>query len=67
MQGYAAKALEAGNEDDARKFLEKKVSLLSKQPGLSEAYEIARTNAARMREMHDKLVEDIRELESEEI
>jgi phage shock protein A len=64
MQRYAAKALEAGNEDDARKFLEKKVSLLSKQPGLSEAYEIARTNAARMREMHDKLVEDIRELES---
>ena len=27
MQNYAIKALEAGNDDDARKFLEKKASL----------------------------------------
>ncbi|NLP17296.1 MAG: PspA/IM30 family protein [Clostridiales bacterium] len=64
MQKYAIKALEANNEADARKFLEKKASLASKQPGLQEAYDLAKTNATHMREMHDKLVADINELES---
>ncbi len=64
MQEYAVKALQAGNEDDARKFLEQKASLTSKQSGLQEAYDLAHTNAANMREMHDKLVADINELES---
>ena len=31
MQNYAVKALEAGNEDDARKFLERKATLSEKQ------------------------------------
>lgn len=64
MQNFAVKALEAGNEDDARKFLEKKSSLTNKQAGLQEAYNIASANASQMREMHDKLVNDINELES---
>lgn len=64
MQRFAVKALEANNEADARKFLERKASLTSKQPGLTEAHELARTNATHMREMHDKLVGDIGELES---
>lgn len=64
MQAYAVKALEAGNENDARKFLEQKASLSSKQPGLQEAYDLAHNNATHMREMHDKLVNDINELES---
>ena len=64
MQTYAVKALEAGNDHDARKFLEQKASLTSKQPGLQEAYDLAKTNAAHMRQMHDKLVNDINELES---
>lgn len=64
MQRFAVKALEANNEADARKFLEKKASLSSKQPGLQEAYELAKTNATHMRQMHDKLVGDIGELES---
>lgn len=64
MQKYAIKALEANNEADARKFLEKKASLMANQPGLAEAYELAKTNAANMRQMHDKLVADIGELES---
>lgn len=64
MQNYAVKALEAGNEDDARKFLEKKSSLANKQAGLLESYNIASANATQMREMHDKLVSDINELES---
>lgn len=64
MQNFAVKALESGNEDDARKFLEKKSSLTNKQAGLQEAYDIAKANAAQMRQMHDKLVNDINELES---
>jgi phage shock protein A len=64
MQTYAVKALEANNEADARKFLEQKASLSNKQPGLQEAYDLAHANATHMREMHDKLVDDINELEA---
>lgn len=64
MQTYAVKALEAGNEADARKFLEQKATLSTKLPGLQEAYNLAHSNATHMREMHDKLVDDINELES---
>ena len=64
MQTYAAKALSAENEADARKFLEQKVNLSAKLPDLQEAYNLAHANASHMREMHDKLVNDINELES---
>ncbi len=64
MQAYALKALEANNEADARKFLEQKASLSAKLPGLQEAYDLAHTNASHMRDMHDKLVNDIHELEA---
>lgn len=64
MQTYAIKALEAGNETDAKKFLEQKAALTNKAAGLQEAYDLAHANALHMREMHDKLVGDINELES---
>lgn len=64
MQTYAIKALEANNENDARRFLEQKASLNEKRTGLSQAYDMAHTNATNMRSMHDKLVGDINELES---
>lgn len=64
MQTYAIKALESNNEDDAKKFLEKKSTLAAKEAGLKEAYDLAAANANKMREMHDKLVADIRELEA---
>ncbi|SHN82164.1 PspA/IM30 family protein [Desulfitobacterium chlororespirans] len=64
MQSYALKALEAGNEADARKFLTHKASLQAKLVGLQEAYDLAQANAAHMRQMHDKLVSDIGGLES---
>ena len=64
MQAYAIKALEVNNEEDARKFLAEKASLTSKQAGYQEAYDLAHANATHMREMHDKLVSDINELES---
>ena len=64
MERYAVKALEASNEDDARKFLERKAVLTAKQSELQESYNLSQSNATRMREMHDKLVADIGELES---
>lgn len=64
MQTFAVKAIQAGNDDDARKFLEHKASLVAKQAGLQEAYELAKNNADHMRQMHDKLVADINELEA---
>ena len=64
MQSYAEKALTAGNEADARKFLEKKQQLVSTQTALQQSYEAAAANAAKMRQMHDKLVKDIESLES---
>jgi len=64
MERYAIKALEAGNEDDARKFLERKTQLSSQQAELQKAYDLASSNAKQMRQMHDKLVSDIHELES---
>ncbi len=64
MQTYAEKALMAGNESDARTFLEKKQSLVNTQTALQQAYDIAKNNADKMRQMHDKLVKDIQNLES---
>lgn len=64
MERYAIKALEAGNEGDARKFLEKKAALAVRQSELEAALQLAASNALQMKQMHDKLVADINELES---
>ncbi|MGN0159768.1 MAG: PspA/IM30 family protein [Lachnospiraceae bacterium] len=64
MQSYAQKAVLAGNDGDARVFLEKKQQLASKQEALQITYTAAAENAAKMRQMHDKLVGDINELNS---
>lgn len=64
MQTYAMKAIEQGNDDDARKFLEKKSQLVTKQSSLQKAYDAAEANAQKMREMHDKLVAQINEFNS---
>ena len=60
--GLAKKALQAGNEGDAKVFIAKKQQLELSGQGLVEAYEVARSNAQKMRQMHDKLVSDIEEL-----
>ena len=60
----ARKALAAGNEDDARTFLAKKQQLDARSASLRESYEAACANAAKMRQMYDKLVSDIEELNS---
>ena len=64
MQAYAEKALLAGNEADAMKFLEQKNQLTAKQASLQQAYDVAAANAMKMRQMHDKLVTDINQLDS---
>ena len=64
MQSYAEKAVLAGNDEDAKKFLMKKKELVVKQQSLSETYAVAKENSAKMRAMHDKLVSDISNLNS---
>lgn len=64
MERYAVKALKAGNEADARKFLEKKAELSNKLTELDAAYQVAASNSGQMKQMHDKLVSDIDALES---
>ncbi|MGE6260095.1 PspA/IM30 family protein [Heyndrickxia sporothermodurans] len=64
MERYAMKALEVGNEGDARKFLEKKTTLAAKLTELQTAYQLASSNSLQMKQMHDKLIADIGELES---
>ena len=61
-QGLARRALEAGNEGDARVFLAKKQELESKGQALSTTYEAAKANAQKMCDLHDKLVTDIETL-----
>ena len=64
MQSYAEKAVVAGNDADATKFLSEKAKLVAKQATLQQVYDVSAANAMKMRQMHDKLVSDIAELES---
>ncbi|MCL2605347.1 MAG: PspA/IM30 family protein [Defluviitaleaceae bacterium] len=60
----ARKALQAGNEDHARVFLNKKNELEAQGLELQKLAEAAQQNAVQMRQMHDKLVRDINQLRS---
>ena len=62
MQTYAEKALLSGNEADARTFLSKKGELNNKLISLQQTYNISKENSTKMREMHDKLIKDISQL-----
>ena len=62
MQDYAQRAVKSGNDEDARKFLAKKAQLTSKMTELKKAYDIADANSKKMKQMHDKLVAQINEL-----
>lgn len=64
MQNFAIKALETNNETDAKKFLEHKAVLSAKVVELQSSYELAHQNATQMKDLHNKLVSDINELES---
>ena len=62
MQTYAEKALLSGNEADARTFLSKKGELNNKLISIQQTYDIAKENSTKLREMHDKLIKDISQL-----
>ena len=59
----ATNALKSGNEDDARTLLAKKQKYEVQLVELKKSAELANANADKMRAMHDKLVNDISELE----
>jgi phage shock protein A len=63
FQGLAKKAADAGNDDDARTFIKKYKELESRRETLGNNRDTATANASHMRQMHDKLVEDIQSLE----
>ena len=62
LLSYAEKAVAAGNDDDAKVFLQQKAKETEKAAALKQAYELAHANAEKIRAMHDKLVEDIAQL-----
>lgn len=64
MSEYAVKAVNAGNDDDARKFLAKKAELTEKLAVLQKNLDIASANAAKMKEIHTKLENDISSLKT---
>lgn len=59
----AYNAVRSGNEDDARELLTRKQQMEEKLPALQLAYDVAHTNAIKMKQMHDKLQADIHTLE----
>ena len=64
MTEYAKKAVAAGNDGEAKQFLTKKAELTEKRTVLEQNYTLACDNSAKMRQMHDKLAEDIATLKS---
>ena len=58
----ARKALEAGDEANAKVFIKKKQSLEEVGESLQQVYDVAASNSQKMRQMHDKLVTDLNEL-----
>lgn len=64
LQRYAEKSAADGNEAGARAFLEKKAVHSEKLQQLQIAYDVAASNASQMKQLQDKLVSDIGELEA---
>lgn len=64
MMEYAKKAVAAGNDGEAKQFLARKTELTEKLGVLQQQYNICADSAAKMREMHDKLTEDITALKT---
>lgn len=60
----AQNALRAGNEDDARVIIARKQKLEETRVSLQTTYDANHASAVKMRQMHDKLTQDIEDLES---
>jgi len=63
LLNYAEKAVESGDDEDALKFLERKATQVEKQNQLQVAYESASANALSMKQMQEKIVLDMDQLE----
>ncbi len=62
MVEYAKKAIAAGNDGEAKQFLARKTELAEKVAVLQQQYDICVDSATKMRDMHDKLTQDINTL-----
>lgn len=63
LQRYAEKAVLAGNDADAKVFLSEKAAKAANLESLKGSWDLAASNAAKMREMHDKLTEQLKQVE----
>ncbi len=63
MQKYAEKAIMQGNDNDARTFLSEKSAKTTQAETLKASWDLAAANATKMREMHDKLTEQLRQVQ----
>ena len=63
LQRYAETAVLAGNDADAKVFLSEKAAKAANLESLKGAWDLAAANAAKMREMHDKLTEQLKQVE----
>lgn len=63
LQRYAEKAVLADNDADAKVFLSEKAAKAANLESLKGAWDLAAANAAKMREMHDKLTEQLKQVE----
>ncbi len=62
-RSLAKKAVDAGNDGDAKVFIKKYMDLEERRASLENNKKIAGENATYIRQIHDKLVEDIQTLE----
>lgn len=60
----AQNALKSGNEADAKTLIVRKQQLEETRTSLQATYDTAHANAEKMRQMHDKLTNDIESLET---
>ena len=64
LQSYAEMAIVAGNDDDARLFLQKKQAKEEEVAQMQQAYQLAADNAAKMQQMYQRLTQQIDEMEA---
>ena len=62
LQAYAEKAVLAGNDDDARQFLQQKQRKQEQVESLKAAYDAAHENSNKMKAMHDHLTQEIQDM-----
>lgn len=63
LQKYAEKAVMQGNDGDAAAFLTEKSAKAANLEQLKASWDLAAQNAAKMREMHEKLAEQLKQVE----